>query len=829
MNPHELPIYQQRERIIKELLNNNVIVVESPTGSGKTTQIPLILHQYGFSKTGIIGVTQPRRIAAVSVCEYIAKQLDSSIPGIAGYKMRFLDITNPDTVLKIMTDGILLQELKADRLLSKYSVIMVDEAHERSLNIDFILGLLKQVLSERPDFKVIISSATINAGIFSNYFDGCPIIHIDARIYPVDIRYRPLPYNDNPEILIDYIADIVQRRIRETPDGDILIFLPGEKLITNCVYKLDDMDKKRNLFILPLFGRLPKEEQERVFIETPKGMQKIVIATNIAETSITIDNIKTVIDSGLAKLNYYNPRTFTSSLIESPISKASCNQRKGRAGRTSPGVCYRMYDKNDFNNRPMYTPEEIKRTDLSEVVLRMAELEITDFESFDFITHPGQAGISSAVETLRLLNAIDTENKLTTTGEMMVKFPLLPRFSRIIVEAIIKYHDVLEETIIAASFLSARSPFTLPAGEEIEARHAHHTFSSESGDFLTYVSLFNSYRKLAQVSKKEKFCKANYLEKQTMDELVNIVEQLIEIVSEMGIPILSGGSVHDYLCSVASGLIQFVCVKTGKNVFRSLTTDKIHIHPGSIMFRKSPSFIVSGEIVRTSRMFARSVSALKKDWLAEIHKDLAAKLLPDRRLSETEVRENTKKDDKKQKGILLFQKRYPVEPYKKNKKLVVIPFEDLRKNFSLFTQDRKKYNHLRLKVTYRSFTFHTGDRLASIMKAIPFMKPENGIFETPPQGTFDPANDPRILIDNLSLLLSFCRIKRNSKVLGFITLENDMKGTFWFKNVKSFHTAIDIGLFSLEMLADIITEKLDKELHAILNETYRKMNMVFES
>jgi len=829
MNPHELPIYQQRERIIKELQSNSVIVVESPTGSGKTTQIPLILHNYGYSKTGIIGVTQPRRIAAVSVCEYIAKQLGSTIPGIAGYKMRFWDITNSDTVLKIMTDGILLQELKADRLLSKYSVIMVDEAHERSLNIDFILGLLKQILNERADFKIIISSATINAGVFSNYFDGCPIIHIDAQIYPVDIRYKPLPFNDNPDILIEYIAGIVQRRVQESKNGDILIFLPGERLIVNCVSKLDHIDKKKNLFIVPLFGRLPKKDQERVFLKTPEGMQKVVIATNIAETSITIDNIKTVIDSGLSKVNYYNPKTFTSSLIESPIAKASCNQRKGRAGRTAPGVCYRMYDKNDFNNRPTYTPEEIKRTDLSEVVLRMSELGITEFASFDFITHPGHAGILSAIETLKLLNAIDNDNILTPTGKLMVKFPLLPRFSRIIVEAIIKYHDVLEESIIAASFLSARSPFTLPAGEEIEARHAHHKYSSESGDFVTYVTLFHNYRKYSQESTREKFCKTNYLEKQTMDELVNIVEQLSEIVAEMGIPILSGGNLHDYLCSVASGLIQFVCVKTGKNVYRSLTTDKIHIHPGSNMFRKSPSFIVAGEIVRTSRMFARSVSALKKDWLSGIHKDLAVKLLPDRRNTEQHIRSDQKKDIKKQDGILLFNKRYPVEPYKKNKKIVVIPFEDLRNNFNLFTQDRKKYNHLRMKVTYRNFSFHTGDRLASIMKAVPFMKPENGILDSPPQGNFKPALEPELLIDNLSLLLSFCKIKRNSKVLGFITLENDTKGTFWFKNVKSFHSAIDIGLFSLEMLADIITEKIDKDLHAVLNEMYRKLTMVFES
>ncbi len=831
MRPEDLPVYQQRDRIINELQQNNVIVVESPTGSGKTTQIPLILHAAGYSQRGIIGVTQPRRIAAISVSDYMAKQLKTTIPGLAGYKIRFSDKTNHETLLKIMTDGILLQELKADRLLSKYSVIMVDEAHERSLNIDFVLGLLKQVISERPDFKVIISSATINTDVFSNYFDGCPVIHIDAHIYPVDINYKPLSLRDNPEVLVNTIAEIVRRRLKEDPEGDMLIFLPGERLITDCVMQLDLEDPQKRLEIYPLFGRLPKEEQERVFYPTSQGKRKIVVATNIAETSITIDNITTVIDSGLAKINYYNPKTYTSSLIEEPISKASCSQRKGRAGRTGAGVCWRLYDKNDFDRRIMFTPEEIRRTDLSEVILRMAELGIYDFTSFDFITNPGVVGIESAVETLRFLNALNAENKLTTTGELMVQFPLLPRYSRIIVEAIIKYHDVLEETIIAASFLSARSPFVLPLGEEIEARHAHHSFSSQDGDFLSYVTLYRAYRKLTGDAARTKFCQVHYLEKQTMNELLNIVEQLSEIVSDMGIPIASGGSIHDYLCAVASGLIQFVCVKTGKNNYRSLTADQIHIHPGSNMFRQSPRFLVAGEIVRTSRIFARSVSPLRQEWLAHIHKDLAAKLFPEKEIhaKRTAAVEEVGKKEKKRETITLFRKQFPIEKYKGNKKMAIIPLEDLSSGYQGILSELPRHKSLRVQITYNAFSFHTGDRLKSVMKAVPFMKQDQGIFDSPPAGSFNPETDADMLFDNLELLLCFCKVRKGSRTLGFITLDNDSDGNFRFKTVRNFHTATDTALYSMETLAD--NEELNKNpgRKKRLNEVYRELTSIFEA
>jgi ATP-dependent helicase HrpA len=386
MDPRELPVYQQKERILEALKGHQVIVVESPTGSGKTTQLPIILHEAGFSNHGLIGITQPRRIATLSVSDFIARQLGVKVAGLVGYKMRFEDKTSDATAIKIMTDGILLQEMKLDPSLSRYGVIMVDEAHERSLNIDFILGLLKRVLEARPEFKVIVSSATINAEVFSEYFGECPVVKIETSMFPVTLVYDPpLAEGDQADFRVANdamqvkIEQIVSRIVSEKREGDILIFLPGEKAIKECMKRLAYGPVGGKLHLIPLYSRLGKDEQERVFERAPLFKTKVVISTNIAETSVTIDGVTSVIDSGLAKLNYYNPKTFTSSLIETPTSKASSNQRKGRAGRTRPGNCYRLYSRADFENRPLFTTEEIYRTDLTEVVLRMAELGISEF------------------------------------------------------------------------------------------------------------------------------------------------------------------------------------------------------------------------------------------------------------------------------------------------------------------------------------------------------------------------------------------------------------------------------------------------------------------
>lgn len=827
MSAHlDLPVYAQRERILRELEHNQVIVVESPTGSGKTTQLPLILHEAGYASRGIIGVTQPRRIAAVSVSDYIARQLGVTIPDIVGYKMRFYDKTSPATRIKILTDGMLLQEMKLDPLASDYSVMVVDEAHERSLNIDFVLGLLKQVLEKRSDFKVIISSATINPGVFSEYFSGCPIIHIDAELFPVSVRFKP-PERSDEEALIDRITELVEEHVTTKKAGDILVFLSGEFLINACMDALDASRHAKSMVLLPLFGRLSKEQQDRVFIPTPEGKTKVVVSTNIAETSITINNISLVIDSGLAKLNYYNQRTFTSSLIETPISRASCNQRKGRAGRTMPGVCWRLYTKHDFNTRPLFTEEEIRRTDLSEVVLRMAELGIRDFEAFDFLTPPEGEGIHSAVHTLQMLDALDANHELTRIGEMMSLFPLLPRHARIIIEAIIRYPQVLEEAIIATAFLSTRSPFILVPGKEIEARHAHHSFSSSHGDFVSYLKLYRSYRGISGLKEREHFCTSSYLDIQIMEEIVNITEQLTEIVSEQQIPILSDGPVRDYLCSVAAGLVQFVCVRTGRGVYRTLTAERIYIHPGSVMFRESPEYIVSGEIVKTSRMYARSVSPLKREWLTELFPAFSHWIEKPKRTAAAKRREEA---EKRQSGntIMLWNSEIEVVPYKGKKKLAILPLETLRRVPPGQLVPSRSFRAMRGKITFGSYDIHVGDKITSLVKIVPYLRPEDGIYQGVPTQSFTMVKHVRELTDHLYLLLKLCRIKKKSSVLGFITLETNGKRVFWFKTVKSFHTAIDVTLSSLEQMADqVIGEAAESDI-AKINQAYRQVSEIFE-
>jgi RNA helicase HrpA len=806
IDPYQLPVYQQREKILTALEKNQVIVVESPTGSGKTTQIPLILHEAGYSSRGVVGVTQPRRIAALSVSEFIARQIGKEIPGTVGYTMRFEDRTDDSTVIKIMTDGILLQELKSDRTLSRYNVLMVDEAHERSLNIDFILGMLKGILAQRPEFRVIISSATINVEVFSEYFDGCPVVSIDAPMYPVELIYSPPEFEGDHESLLACIRDIVARIMREGAQGDILIFLQGELAIKDCVQMLAELDAREELAILPLYARLSHEDQARVFLDFPRK-RKVIVATNIAETSVTIDGVVHVIDSGLAKMNFYSPKTFTESLIETPVSKASCNQRRGRAGRTAPGVCYRLYTRKDYDSRPLYTVEEIKRTDLSEVVLRMAELGIRDFESFDFLSPPGQEGIRAAVDTLRLLDALDDERQLTETGRMMCLFPILPKHARMIVEAIKAYPSVIAEAIIAATFLSVNSPFLLPAGEELEARRAHHSFRDPLGDFVSYQRIHEAFVRAAN---KARFCDTHYLELRTMNEIVNIEGQLQEIVSKLGVPIGSGGPWDDYLCAISRGLIQFVCERTARGIYRSLTADKIQIHPGSLMFRENPPYIVAGEIVRTTRMYARSVSPLRRQLLGVISPLLTQAFVKGVPIAREKEKAETRDFTNQMK---LGQEVFPVRVIKGGRKMVVMEWEKLKPVLQqLAPGSFPSFKNLHGVVMWDGREIFYGMKLSVILSLAPYLHMEEGVWESWPAGRqFRFSRDGRELCSYLPRLLSLCPLKGTSKRLGFLTLYADWKGNYWFKSEKSLLTARQETLASLEALADEPEELLHAE------------------
>lgn len=850
----KLPVYEQKQRILDTLKDNQVIVVQSPTGSGKTTQIPVILYEAGYAQSGTIAVTQPRRIAALSVSEFISKQLNTTYPGLVGYKMRFEDKTDATTKIKIMTDGILLQEMKLDPWLSKYSVIMVDEAHERSLNIDFVLGLLKRVLAERKDFRVIVSSATMNAEAFSAYFDGCPIVTIDTITYPVTIVYDTpsIPASTISEAatdaLLTKICNTVDRILANNEPGGILIFLPGEKIIKDCLWKLDHSPFSRKIHTLPLYGRLAKEEQEKVFDPAPFGKKKVIISTNIAETSVTISDITTVIDAGLAKLNFYNPRTFTSSLNETAISKASCNQRKGRAGRTQPGICYRLYSRKDYDTRPMYTTEEIYRTDLSEVVLRMAELGITDFQNFDFISPPGKEGIIGAVDTLNMLQALDSDNTLSSIGKLMVEFPLEPRISRIIIEAIMKYPNVLEEALIAAAFLSANSPFLLPQGEEMEARKAHHNFRDMQGDFVSYLHIFNGYTSSPD---KEKFCKKNYLDDRVMAEIENINVQLKDIVSKMNIPIMGGGNKGDYLCCIASGMIQFVCIRTGKNTYRSLTADKICIHPGSVLFRQDPLFIVAGEIVRTSRMYAMSVSPLTKSLLHQISPTLLnllenTKSPKDKKTNEKEKTSKKEKESKQKlqkdetisgikvssDSITLGNQTFDIKKVK-GKKQVQLSFDRFiyATTNDLNSKQMKQINDLKGKIIYsNNYELLTGEKLELIIKLAKSLnlrpidekdwnrKLNINIYE---------KNTTELLVSSLENVLKVAIAKKKSREYGFICLFTDDNGNYWYKVSRGFITALNESLSSLETLAEK-TEIFTEEQLEKINNLYRLLTSLYK-
>jgi RNA helicase HrpA len=822
MDPYQLPVYLQRDKILAALSGHKVIVVESPTGSGKTTQIPLILHQAGFTGRGVVGVTQPRRIAALSVSEFIARQVGTSIPDVVGYTMRFEDRTDDTTVIKIMTDGILLQELKGDRYLSRYSVLMIDEAHERSLNIDFILGMLKGILAARPDFRVIVSSATINVEVFSQYFDGCPIVSIDAPMFPVELVYAPPEIEGDTRSLLARIQEIVARIMTKKEPGDILIFLPGELAIKDCVQMLGAMDSEQRLALLPLYARLSHEEQGRVFLDFP-GKRKVIVATNIAETSVTIDGVVHVIDSGLGKVNFYSPRTFTESLVEVPVSKASCNQRRGRAGRTAPGVCYRLYTRTDFDARPMYTTEEILRTDLSEVVLRMAELGILDFESFDFLSPPGQDGIRAAVETLQLLDALDGERLLTETGRMMCRFPILPKHARMIVESIRAYPSVIAEVIVAATFLSANSPFLLPAGEELEARRAHHTFHDPLGDFVSYQRIFEAFMRSGNRSR---FCDSHYLDLRTMNEIANIKGQLEEIVSALGVPIGSGGPWDDFLCAVSRGLIQFVCERTGKGIYRSLTADRIQIHPGSLMFRENPSYIVAGEIVKTSRMYARSVSPLKKQQLPRISPVLHGAFAG---VAPAAAEREKHRDLTNQ--IKLGPQSFPVSTIKGGRKMVTMEWSRLRPVLQeISPANLPSYKNMRGTITWNGRELFAGMKLGTILSLAPFLHTDEEVWESWPQGqSFSFASNGRELCTHLPRLLSLCPLQKSSKRIGFLTLYTDWKGTYWFKSEKSLLTARTETMASLESLADESGDMLSAEDRETIARLYHLISEMLES
>ena len=655
-----LPISNKKNAIIQAIKSNPVVIISGETGSGKTTQIPKFCIEAGRGIEGLIGCTQPRRIAAITVSNRIAEEMGESIGQSVGYKIRFKDKTSAGTYIKIMTDGILLAETQGDPYLSLYDTIIVDEAHERSLNIDFVLGILKSLLTKRKDLKLIITSATIDTMKFSKAFDDAPVIEVSGRTFPVETRY--LPPNTVMEAVadsshIDLAVGAAEDLMRKSSRGDILVFLPTEQDIRETCDMLIGR-KMKHVRIMPLFARLSAREQQDVF-KRSKG-RKIIVATNIAETSITIPGIRYVVDTGLARISQYTPKSRITALPVVPISQSSADQRKGRCGRMENGLCVRLFSEEDYRLRPLYTKPEILRSNLAEVILRMLFLRIGNVDQFPFIDPPHEKSIRDGFKLLLELNAIKgckrrpptspkkqssptlstdvslPKYELTPIGRIMAKMPIDPRLSRIIIEA--DKRNCLREISIIASALSIQDPRERPLEKEAEADEAHKNFKDPQSDFLTLLNIWHACWKLTQNNRPlqslKKFCKTNFISFKRMREWQDINNQISTILKENRFRInkdkgpvsSSSGKLFcqrymDIHKSILSGFLTNIARKKEKYYFKAAREREVMIFPGSGLFNNSGPWIVAAEMIETSRLFARSCANIDSTWLEELGAD----------------------------------------------------------------------------------------------------------------------------------------------------------------------------------------------------------------
>ncbi|EFL33205.1 ATP-dependent helicase HrpA [Streptomyces viridochromogenes DSM 40736] len=631
--PEQLPVSQKKDAIADAIRDHQVVIVAGETGSGKTTQIPKICMELGRGVRGMIGHTQPRRIAARTVAERVAEELDTPLGEAVGWKVRFTDQVDPDaTFVKLMTDGILLAEIQTDRELRAYDTIIIDEAHERSLNIDFLLGYLAQLLPKRPDLKVVITSATIDPERFSRHFGDAPIVEVSGRTYPVEVRYRPLLEEDSDDADRDQITAITDavEELQKEGKGDILVFLSGEREIRDTA---DALTKKNYRFteILPLYARLSHAEQHRVF--QPHTGRRIVLATNVAETSLTVPGIKYVIDPGFARISRYSHRTKVQRLPIEPVSQASANQRKGRCGRTSDGICIRLYSEDDFNARPEFTDAEILRTNLASVILQMTAAGLGDIEKFPFIDPPDHRNIRDGVQLLQELNALDPAQKdprkrLTDTGRKLAQLPVDPRLARMVLEA--DRNGCVREVMVIAAALSIQDPRERPADKQTQADQQHARFKDETSDFLAFLNLWRYLREQQKERGSSSFrrmCKQEYLNFLRIREWQDIYSQLRTVAKQMGIHLNEDDAPADRIhVSLLAGLLSHIGMKDvkdgSKNEYLGARNAKFAVFPGSALFKKPPRFVMSAELVETSRLWARVNAKIEPDWVEPLAQHL---------------------------------------------------------------------------------------------------------------------------------------------------------------------------------------------------------------
>ena len=642
--PEELPVSQRREDLLAAIRDNQVVIVAGDTGSGKTTQLPKMCLELGRGVLGTVGHTQPRRLAARTVAERVAEEVGTELGGAVGYQVRFTDTSGDDTLLKLMTDGILLAEIQQDRLLRQYDTIIIDEAHERSLNIDFLLGYLKQLLPRRPDLKVIITSATIDPERFSRHFDGAPVVEVSGRTYPVEVRYRPLveTTEDDEDVERDQvraITDAVRELSAEGP-GDVLVFLSGEREIRDTADALE-REQFRNTEVLPLYARLSAAEQHRAF--QPHTGRRIVLATNVAETSLTVPGIKYVIDPGTARISRYSVRTKVQRLPIEPISQASANQRKGRCGRVSAGICIRLYSEQDFLARPEFTDPEILRTNLASVILRMTSLGLGEISSFPFVEPPDRRQINDGLALLDELGALrhgqdsssdrggkrgkgggkDGQQRLTEVGKRLAQLPVDPRLGRMVLEA--EGNGCVRDVLVIAAALSIQDPRERPADQQQSADAKHARFAEPESDFLAYLNLWQYLREQQRELSRNQFrklCRSEFLNYLRVREWQDLYGQLRQMAKQLGMHLnderAEPARIHQ---SLLAGLLSHIGLKDTENrkgEYLGARNTRFAVFPGSALFKKPPRWIVAAELVETSRLWARTNARVEPEWIEKL-------------------------------------------------------------------------------------------------------------------------------------------------------------------------------------------------------------------
>jgi ATP-dependent helicase HrpA len=609
--PAQLPVSARRDDLLAAIRDNQVVVVAGETGSGKTTQLPKICLELGRGVRGAIAHTQPRRIAARTVAQRIADELDVPLGGAVGYAVRFDDRGSEDTLVRLVTDGLLLAEIRRDPLLRRYDTVIVDEAHERSLNIDFLLGCLHRILPRRPDLKLIITSATIDPERFSEHFGDAPIVEVSGRTYPVEVRYRP---PGEEEELLDALADTVEELLTER-DGDVLAFFSGEREIRDAAELLGGR-LGPGVEVLPLYSRLAAADQQKVFASGRRQRaRRVVLATNVAETSVTVPNIRFVVDTGLARISRYSTRLKVQRLPVEPISRASADQRKGRCGRVSDGICVRLYSEEDFDSRPEFTEPEVLRTNLASVILQMAALGLGDIEAFPFLEPPDRRQVRDGVALLHELRALDPEaaEPLTPLGRKLARLPVDPRLGRMVLEA-----DTLactREVIVIAAALSIQDPRERPTEHRAQADQLHARFTDKASDFLAYLNLWQYLRALeGELSRSQvrKRCKAEFLHYLRIREWQDLVAQLDDAAREIGLTLNEApadvGEIH---CALLSGLLSHLGMKDGAaREYTGARGAKFAIFPGSTLARRGPSWVMVAELVETTRLWGRTAAAV---------------------------------------------------------------------------------------------------------------------------------------------------------------------------------------------------------------------------